>query len=282
LIGLFGGFFIVPLYALVQQRSEPSHVSRVIAGNNILNALFMVISAAVAIILLKRGLGIPQLFLVMAVLNAAVAVYIFSLVPEFLMRFIVWLLIHTVYRLRVEGLDNIPDEGPVVLVCNHVSYVDSLVIASGCRRPVRFVMDHNIFRIPVLNFVFRTAGAIPIAPTKVDPKMLQAAYERIAEYLQQGEVVCIFPEGRITADGKMNPFRPGIERILQRNPVPVIPMALRGLWGSFFSRRGGKAMHRFRGLCSRIALVIGEPLEPDQVSAASLQESVAMLRGVWQ
>ncbi|MBS1248007.1 MAG: transporter, partial [Proteobacteria bacterium] len=161
LIGMFGGFFIVPLYALVQQRSEPSHLSRVIAGNNILNAVFMVAAAIIAVIMLDRGLNIPQLLLLMAIFNAAVAVYIFGLVPEFLMRFIVWLLVNIGYRLKTRGLEYIPDEGPAVVVCNHVSFMDALVVVGCCRRPIRFVMDHQIFKIPLLNFVFRTAGAIP-------------------------------------------------------------------------------------------------------------------------
>jgi len=283
LIGLFGGFFIVPLYALVQQRSEASHRSRIIAGNNILNAFFMVISALVAIVLLNRGFNIPQLFLVIAVFNAAVAIYIYSLVPEFLMRFIVWILVNIMYRLRTEGLERIPDEGPAVLTCNHVSFMDALVIAGCCHRPVRFVMDHRIFKLPILSFVFRTAGAVPIAPARENPLMLERAYERIAEYLDAGDVVCIFPEGKITTDGELNPFRSGIERIIKRNPVPVIPMALRGLWGSFFSRKGGAAMKRLpRRFWSKIALAIGAPIAPEQVDAAGLQTIVADLRGDWK
>jgi len=284
LLGLFGGFYIVPLYALVQQRSEPSHRSRIIAANNILNALFMVVSAAMAIALLNAGLSIPQLFLVIAVMNAAVALYIYSLVPEFLMRFIVWMLIHTFYRIRKQGLEHIPDAGPVVLVCNHVSFVDALVIAGCIRRPVRFVIDHRIYKVPVLNFVFRTAGAIPIAPGREDPEMLARAYDRISRYLEEGEVVCIFPEGALTADGEVRTFRPGIAKIIRRNPVPVIPMALQGLWGSFFSRKGGAAMKGKlpRPLFYRIGLTLGPPVSPAEVRAAGLRERVAALRGDWK
>jgi 1-acyl-sn-glycerol-3-phosphate acyltransferase len=281
LLGLFGGFYIVPLYALVQQRSEPSHRSRVIAANNILNALFMVVSAIMAILILNAGLSIPQLFLVVAAMNAVVSLYIYSLVPEFLMRFIVWMLIHTLYRIRKEGLEHIPDTGPVVLVCNHVSFVDALVIAGCIRRPVRFVIDHRIYKVPVLNFVFRTAGAIPIAPAREDPEMLARAYDRISRYLEEGEVVCIFPEGGLTLDGEIRTFRPGIVKIIRRNPVPVIPMALRGLWGSFFSRKGGAAMKGKlpRPLFYKIGLVLGPPVPPAEVRTADLRERVAALRG---
>ena len=284
LLAMFGGFYSVPLYALIQTRCEPSHRARIIAANNILNALFMIVSALLAAVLLGNGMSIPELFLVTAVLNALVAIYIFSLVPEFLMRFLVWMLIHTVYRLEQAGVENIPDHGPAVIVCNHVSFVDPLVIAAACPRPVRFVMDHNIFRIPLLNFIFRTGRAIPIASAKEDPAMLEAAYEQIARALADGDLVVLFPEGRITDTGDMYPFKPGIRLIIERTPVPVIPMALQGLWGSFFSRHAGRAMSRFpsRGLLSKIGLVAGAPLPADAATPELLQQQVARLRGSWQ
>jgi len=283
LIGLFGGFFIVPLYALVQQRTEASHLSRVIAGNNILNALFMVFSALLAIVLLGAGLTIPQLFLVTALMNAAVAIYIYSLVPEFLMRFLTWILIHTLYRIDKEGLEHIPEQGAAILACNHVSFFDPLVISGCIRRPVRFVMYYKIYQIPGLNFIFRTAGAIPIAGAKENPEILAAAWRRIDETLQAGELLCIFPEGGITRDGELQTFRPGIERALKETPVPVVPMALRGMWGTFFSRHGGAAMSRFpHRLWSKIALKVGEPLPPAAVTAAQVQQAVLALRGDWR
>ncbi|MCR4300424.1 MAG: MFS transporter [Sulfuricaulis sp.] len=283
LIGLFGGFYIVPLYALVQHRSDVGQRSRIIATNNILNALFMVASALAAIGLLAAGLTIPQLLLAMALFNAVVAIYIYSLVPEFLMRFLVWLLIHSLYRVEKSGLERIPDEGPAVLVCNHVSLVDALVIGGCVRRPVRFVMYYKIFRVPILNFVFRTARAIPIAGSKEDPQRMEQAFDEISRALRQGDVICIFPEGKLTEDGEMNPFRPGILRILERDPVPVIPIALRGLWGSYFSRYGGKAMRGLpRGLFAKIGLVVGAPAPPAEVQLDSLQQAVLTLRGDWK
>jgi hypothetical protein len=283
LVGVFGGFYIVPLYTLIQTRSEPSERSRIIAGNNILNALFVVAAAGMAIGLLNLGMSIPQLFLAAALLNAAVAIYIYTLVPEFLMRFLIWLLVHTVYRLDKSGMEHIPDSGPAVLVCNHVSYVDGLVIAAACPRPVRFVMDHQVFKIPVLSFVFRTGRAIPIAPAREDPAALERAYDEIARALEEGDVVCIFPEGKITYDGNLNPFRPGITRIVQRTPVPVVPLALRGLWGSFFSRRGGAAMTQWgriaKRIYSRIALVAAPPVPAKDVTPEALQAVVLGLRG---
>jgi 1-acyl-sn-glycerol-3-phosphate acyltransferase len=281
LIGLFGGFYIVPLYALIQIRSEPSHRSRIIAGNNILNALFMVAAAGIAIGLFSAGLTIPQLLLATALSNAVVALYIYRLVPEFLMRFIVWLLIHSVYRLKKEGIENIPEEGAAVIVCNHVSFVDALVIMAASPRPIRFVMDHHIFKIPVLNFVFREGRAIPIASAKVDPALLDKAYDKVAQALEAGDLVGIFPEGRITDTGELYPFRKGITRIVERTPVPVVPMALKGLWGSFFSRKDGSAMTRpfRRGLFSKVSLAVAAPVAPAAATPEALQEIVAHLRG---
>jgi MFS family permease len=161
LLAMFGGFYSVPLYALIQNRCAPSHRARIIAANNIMNALFMVVASLMTAALLHAGLSLPQLYLVVGLMNACVALYIYLLVPEFLMRFIVWLLIHSVYRLEKSGLERIPDEGPAVIVCNHVSFVDALVIAAACRRPIRFVMDHRIFGLPILSFVFRTGRTIP-------------------------------------------------------------------------------------------------------------------------
>ena len=280
LLGMFGGFYIVPLYALIQERSEAAYRSRIIAANNILNAIFMVASAGIALGLLKAGLTIPQLFLITGLMNAAVALYIYLLVPEFLMRFLAWILIHTFYRVDKEGLEHIPAEGPCVIVCNHVSFVDAVVIAACVPRPIRFVMDHQIFSLPVLNFIFRTMRAIPIAPAKEDPTMKERAFEDAAKALKAGEIVCIFPEGAITSTGELLRFRPGLQRILEQAPVPVVPMALRGLWGSFFSRvSNGKAMRRFRGVFSRIALVAGAPIAPANATPEILQEVVLALRG---
>jgi 1-acyl-sn-glycerol-3-phosphate acyltransferase len=280
LLGAFGGFYTVPLYALIQSRSAPSHRSRIIAANNIMNALFMVASAGIAIGLLKAGLSIPELFLVVALLNAAVAVYIYALVPEFLMRFLAWLLVHTFYRVEKEGLERIPEEGACVLVCNHVSYVDAVVIAACVRRPVRFVMDHRIFANPLLSFIFRTMRTIPIAPAKEDAAMKERAFADVAEALRNGEIIGIFPEGKLTDTGELNPFRPGIRQIIDTTPVPVVPLALRGLWGSFFSRcTNGRAMRRWRGMFSRIALVAAAPVPPREVSLEGLQATVLALRG---
>lgn len=280
-LGLFGGFFIVPLYALIQTRSQVEIRARIIASNNILNALFMVLGALAASALLGAGLSIPALFGVAAVCNAAVAVYIYKLVPEFLLRFVVWMLIHSVYRLEKRGVEHIPDEGAAVLVCNHVSFVDALILAAACQRPIRFVMDYRIFRWPVLSFVFRAGRAIPIASEKEDAALKARAFDEVSRALAAGELVCIFPEGNVTASGELQPFRPGVTQIITRDPVPVIPMALSGLWGSIFSRKGGSVLSKpwkvrpFR----KIRLQVSAPVAPVDATLKGLQDVVANLRG---
>jgi 1-acyl-sn-glycerol-3-phosphate acyltransferase len=280
LLGLFAGFFIVPLFALVQSRTPGGELSRVIAGNNIINAVFLVAAAIFAFGTLAAGLTIPQLFLVTALLNAAVTLWIFLLVPEFLMRFVDWLLISVLYRVRVDGLERIPEEGPALLVCNHVSFMDALIIMGSVRRPVRFVMYYKIFKVPVLRFVFRAAKAIPIAGGKENPKLMARAFDDIDAALADGELVCIFPEGGLTLDGEIAPFRPGVEKILARRPVPVIPMALRGLWRSMWSRRDSKLgrarlPRRFR---AHVQLSTGAPMTASS-NAEAMETAVRGLRG---
>jgi len=280
LLGAFGGFYSVPLYALIQNRTERAHLSRVIAANNIINALFMVAAALLAIALLAYGMSIPQFYLILALLNAIVAIYIFTLLPEFLMRFLVWILVNLLYRVRSTGLENVPERGPAILVCNHVSFVDALLVGGSVRRPVRFVMYYKIFQNPLLRFIFKTAKAIPIASAKEDEKLLAEAFERIDRELEEGHIVCIFPEGGITRDGEIQHFRPGVERIIERRAVPVIPIALGGIWGSWFSRQTGGGLRKIPGrLWARVSVRFGEPVPPQDASAAGLELLVRTLRG---
>lgn len=283
LIGVFGGFFIVPLYALVQQRTPRETTSRVIAANNILNAVFIVVAALFGALMLEAGLSIPQLLLLTGVLNAFVAAYIYGLVPEFLLRFLCWLLVHFVYRLDKRGLDNIPDEGPALLICNHVSFADALVVSAACRRPIRFIMEAGIFKVPVLSTVFRGMKAIPVASAKEDPQTYERAFQTVATELRDGNLVCIFPEGRLTADGEIGDFRPGMLRILKETPVPVVPLALSGLWRSMFSRKETSIWRRWpRRLWPKIALRVGTPVPATDATLDTLRNRVVALRGAWQ
>ncbi|CBL44573.1 Phospholipid/glycerol acyltransferase [gamma proteobacterium HdN1] len=280
-IGIFGGFYIVPLYAMVQARSAPESRSRIIASLNIFNAVFMVVSAIAGVLLLGVAkLSILQFFLILALMNVVVAGYIYTVIPEFTMRFLIWMITHTMYRVTHKDLGNIPEEGACVVVCNHVSYMDALLIAGACRRPIRFVMFKPIYDLPVLNFIFRTGKAIPIHSRQSDPETYERAFASISRELQDGEVVCIFPEGKLTTTGEIDEFKNGVEKILAQNPVPVVPMALRGLWGSFFSHKDGSALTRMpRRFWSRVQIVAGDAIPAEKARATFLQEQVQALRG---
>jgi 1-acyl-sn-glycerol-3-phosphate acyltransferase len=284
LLSLFAGLYSVPMYALIQLRSQPTHRARIIAANNILNALFMIASSVLAGLLLKAGCDVPQIFLLTGIANAVVALYIFLLVPEYLLRFVAWVLSHVVYRFRIRGERHIPVEGPALLACNHVSFVDAVLLMAASPRPIVFVMDHRIFRTPVLGWLFRLAKAIPVAPQKEDPAVYEAAFERAAQVLRDGDLLLIFPEGAITRDGELQEFKAGIAKILERARAdgidpPVVPMALTNLWGSFFSRVEGRAMAKpfRRGFWSRVGLEVGEPMPASAAQPAALRERVAAL-----
>ncbi|WP_045737654.1 MFS transporter [Xanthomonas sp. MUS 060] len=293
-IGLCAGLFVVPLFALIQSRTPKAEISRVIAGLNIQNALFIVLAAAIGIALQlpqlslfglripMPGLSIPQVFLALAIANALIALWIFSIVPEFLMRFLSWLMVRALYRLRTHGIEqHVPDAGPALIVCNHVSYMDALVLAASLPRPVRFVMYYRIFNLPVMRWIFRTARAIPIAGAREDPILLERAFDAIDAALAEGELVCIFPEGTLTKDGQIGAFKSGVEKILARRAVPVVPMALRNMWSSMWSRRDSRlgrmrVPRRFR---APIEVIADTPIAGTQASAALLEAQVRGLRG---
>jgi 1-acyl-sn-glycerol-3-phosphate acyltransferase len=242
----------------------------------------MVLSSFMLVGLLAAAVSIPGIFLILAMLNIAVAIYIYTVIPEFLLRFVAWCLANIMYRVRVEHPERIPVQGAAVMTANHASFIDWLLIASASPRPVRFVMDAEYSRLPLIRFLFRNAKVIPIAPASADPEFLERAYERIAEELAVGELVCVFPEGGISSDGELAPFRRGIEHIVERTRVPVVPVALVGLWGSYFSRKGGRAMTRpFRRFWSRVEIKVGEEIAPEAVTAQVVAERVAELGG-WE
>jgi 1-acyl-sn-glycerol-3-phosphate acyltransferase len=277
-VGCCGGLYIVPLYAMVQQRAPPAALARVLAANSCLNALFMVAAALLGAAVLATGASVPQLLLLTALLNAGVAAYIYSLVPEFLLRFVAWLLVHTLYRLDERGLQNIPERGAALLVCNHVSLVDALVISAACRRPIRFVMENAIFRAPLINVLARGMKAVPIAPAKEDREVYEHAFATVARELAAGELVCIFPEGRLTTDGEIAEFRPGLMRILAQTPVPVVPLALSGLWGSLFSHRGaGRWAALLHSLSGRIRIAAGPAVAAHEATPELLRARVLAL-----
>ena len=279
LLSLFAGLYSVPMYALIQMRSQPSHRARIIAANNILNALFMIVSSLIVGALLAANFTIPQVFLITGLLNAVVAFYIFMLVPEYLLRFVAFVLTRVVYRFKVRGDEHIPAEGAAILVCNHVAFVDPVLLMAASPRPIRFIMDAKIFATPVLGWFFKLAKAIPITSQRDDPAVYEAAFAKAREVLDDGDLLCIFPEGGLTRDGELGEFKGGVMKLLESNPVPVIPLALQNLWGSYFSRVDGAAMSRpfRRGWFSPVALVAGDAVPASSVTPAGLREKVSGL-----
>lgn len=276
MIGIFGGFYTVPLYALIQKRTEKEYMSRIIAANNMLNALFMVVNAGVVIALFSIGLTIPEIFLTMSIFSAVISIYIYKQVPEFFIRFVIWMLSHTMYRVKHHNIDNLPEEGACIIASNHVSFIDALLLGGAFKRPVRFVMYEPIYKIPVLNSFFKAVKAIPIDSKEKNPAVYDAAFKEIKALLENGEVLCIFPEGKLTDNGEMSTFKNGIEKIVKDTPVPVLPCAITGLWGSLFSRK-----HKIRyprPKWSKVEITVGDLVKPEQVKAEDLFQTISMLK----
>lgn len=274
------GLFIVPMYAFIQTRSEESQRSRTIAANNIVNAIFMVLAGVMAAAMILLGYSVVAIFKVAAILNLLVTIYILSVVPEFFLRLLSWVLVHSVYRIKKSDLHHIPDKGPALLVCNHVSFIDPALILAVGPRPIRFVMYHTFYDLPVAKKLFQALNSIPIAGKGQNPELLDKAFDEIAKALDDGELVCVFPEGGITHDGEMAKFQPGVDKILRRTPVPVVPLAIRGLWGTWFSRHKGRAMSGFpKAFMKRLSIVGGEAIAPEDANRINLYERVLALRG---
>ncbi|WP_412497782.1 MFS transporter [Vibrio furnissii] len=282
LLGASGGVFIVPLYALMQQRAKETERAQVIAALNIYNSLFMVCSAILGIICLTLlDLTIPHLFVLLSVMNLLLAAYLFLQVPIFVVRFLVWALTHTIYRVRHKNLSKLPEHGGALIVCNHVSYMDALLLSGACPRLIRFVMEEDYANLPVLRRFLKRAGVIPISANS--RTSIRRAFAEVEQALQDGHLVCIFPEGRLTADGNMNEFMRGIDIILRRSPVPVIPMAIKGLWGSFFSRYHGRACKGLpRRFWSHVEIEAGDAVMAGEATTELMHEKVATLRGDWK
>lgn len=281
LLGISGGVFIVPLFASMQRLAAPEERSRVIAGNNIVNAAFMVGASVFAGGLLAAGVSLSWIVALAGLLNLVVFGLVVRRLQTDMLRRTFRTLVTTMYRIDMEGFDrHLPDNGPALVAANHVSLLDGIFLGALAKRPIRFVMDHRWANRPLLRHLFRAAKVIPIASRKEDPQALKKAFAAIHEALERGEVVGIFPEGALTRDGEMQGFRPGIEKILAKTPVPVVPVALGGFWGSFFSHAGGtagaKAPRRF---WSQIQLRAGEALDGGRLSAGSLEE---VIRGMKQ
>ena len=280
MIAFSAGLFIVPLYAFLQTRSDESQRSRVIAVNNIYNSIFMVAAGIMGMLMFHFGFTVLQIFKVAAVLNLLATIYILTVMPEFFLRLVSWLLVHSIYRVKKQDLSHIPTQGAALVVCNHVSFVDPALLLGVLPRPARFVMWHGFYELPIVGNVFKWLNSIPIGNSRSRPELVDEAFDKIADALDNGELVVIFPEGGITGDGELKKFQPGIDKIISRTPVPVVPMAIRGMWGTWLSRKRGRAMKGLpTSFMKQLTVTAGEAVPAPQANRVLMQEKVLKLRG---
>jgi len=283
LIGIFGGAFALPMYTELQQASSLENRARIISINNVINAVFMVTSAILAIgILGVLQFQLSTYLVVISILNLIYAVFVFTRTPVQSLRFLAEVFSRLFYRIESEEVAQLPEEGPALLVCNHVSYADPVVIFGASKRPIRFIMAKEIRNKAPFNLVFQASRTLAICSPLEDRKTYEETIREAANSLRNGELVMIFPEGRLSPDGEIGTFRRGVEKLLENAPVPVYPMAIRGIWGSFFSHGNGPALRSGFHLRLRrraIQLKVGMAIPPEEVNALILQGHVETLRG---
>ncbi|MGH9255588.1 MAG: acyl-[ACP]--phospholipid O-acyltransferase [Vicinamibacterales bacterium] len=238
LLGLSGGLFIVPLNALLQQKAGAAERGQLIATNNFLNNAGVLLASGVLWLLHDRLLLAPsQIVLLFGVVTLAANAYVLSILPNFLIRFSLWLLTHTIYRIRIEGQEHVPFRGPALLVCNHLSHIDGFLVGACVQRFIRFMVYRPYYEMRGVHWLMRKMNAIPVSASRKD---VIASLERAREELRNGHVVCIFAEGAISRTGNLLPFKRGFERIVEGLDVPVIPVHLDRVWGSIFSFEQGR------------------------------------------
>jgi acyl-[acyl-carrier-protein]-phospholipid O-acyltransferase / long-chain-fatty-acid--[acyl-carrier-protein] ligase len=260
-LGFFGGFFIVPVSAILQHRPSKEQKGAILAAAGWLSWVGILVAAGFYwVVAAALQLGPRGVFLIGALMTLAATVYVVWLLPDSLVRFVFWVLTHTVYRIRVEGRDNIPSKGGALFVCNHLSLVDALLLLASTDRHVRFIMFKGIYEQPWIKPFARILRAIPIS-SELRPREMLTALRTASEAIQSGDVVCIFAEGQITRIGQMLPFRRGFERIMKDVEAPIIPVALDGVWGSIFSFQSGRFVWKMpRQIPYRVRVHFGKAL----------------------
>jgi len=273
LLGFFGGFYNVPVNAIIQHRPDADKKGKVIATAALLSWVGILLASAVYYLLtVPLHLKSPQIFLFGALLSLAGTIYCVKLMPDSLVRLVLWMLTKTVYRIRIEGRDNIPEKGGALFVSNHVSFVDALLLMASTDRQIRFLMHRHYYELWWIKPFTKMLGLIPIA-SEQGPRELVHSLRAAGEVIRSGEVMCIFAEGKITRTGELDEFHRGYERIMKDVNAPIVPIALAGVWGSIFSFEGGKFFwkwpHKFP---YKVTVRYGNPLPPtatpDEVRAA--------------
>jgi len=245
---------------LIQHRPLPERKGGVIAAANLLSFVGIFLAAGAYYLMAWLGLTPPQIFLVSAVLTLGATIYVVVLLPDALIRLLLWLLTHSVYRIRVEGRDNIPERGGALFVCNHMSFVDALLLIAATDRPIRFIFFKGIYDKPYIKPFAKILRCIPIS-SQLRPREMIHSLRTATEAIQAGEVVCIFAEGQITRIGQLLPFRRGFERIMKGVDAPIIPVNLDGVWGSIFSFEKGRFLWKLpRRIPYPVTVSFGRPM----------------------
>jgi acyl-[acyl-carrier-protein]-phospholipid O-acyltransferase/long-chain-fatty-acid--[acyl-carrier-protein] ligase len=280
--GLFGGFYIVPISAMLQHRPGRDQKGGVLATANLVSWVGIAMSAVIFYGLSSvLKLSPPHIFLVIAGATLAATIYLLYLLPDALLRFVLWLATNTIYKIRIVGRDNIPAKGGALFVCNHLSFADALLLIAATDRPIRFLMFKNIYESRWVKPFAKILGAIPVS-SEQRPRELIHALQTASDAIRAGEVVCIFAEGQITRLGQLLPFQRGLERIMKDVEAPIIPVALDGVLGSPTSFERGRMRRLPERLPHPVTVSFGAPLPPS-TKAVTVREAVqALIADAWQ
>jgi acyl-[acyl-carrier-protein]-phospholipid O-acyltransferase/long-chain-fatty-acid--[acyl-carrier-protein] ligase len=278
LLGFFGGFFAVPVNALIQHRPKPEDKGGVIAAANFWSFVGIFIAAgAYNIFSTKLHQTAAGIFFDGALLTLFMTGYCIYLLPDSLLRLLLWMITHTIYRIRVEGRDNIPETPGALFVANHMSLIDALLLQASTDRPIRFLMFKDIYELPYVKPFAKMMRAIPIS-SQLRPRDMILSLREASDSIRAGEVVCIFAEGQITRIGQMLPFRRGMERIMKGIDAPIVPVNLDGLWGSIFSYERGRFVWKLpRSIPYPVTISFGKPM-PATATPFEVREAVQELQ----
>jgi acyl-[acyl-carrier-protein]-phospholipid O-acyltransferase/long-chain-fatty-acid--[acyl-carrier-protein] ligase len=277
-LGFFSGFFAVPINALIQHRPEPERKGGVIAAANLLSFVGIALQPVAQFLLIRFGHPSPsKVFLLAGLLTLVATAYAAWLVPDSLLRLLLWLGTHSMYRIRVEGRDNIPERGGALFVSNHISFLDALLVLASTDRQVRFLMARDDYELPFIRPFVKILGVIPVSPEQ-RPRELVRSLGEASQAIASGQVVCIFAEGQISRIGQLLPFRRGLERIMEGLEVPIVPLCLDGVWGSIFSFERGRFLWKFpHRIPYPVTVTYGRPLAPT-ATAAEVRQAVQELQ----
>jgi acyl-[acyl-carrier-protein]-phospholipid O-acyltransferase/long-chain-fatty-acid--[acyl-carrier-protein] ligase len=282
-LGFFGGFFIVPISALLQHRPARDQKGGVLAAANLISFLGIFLASGVFYLFASvLKFSAPEIFLVVACATFAAAIYLLILLPDALLRFGLWCLTNTIYKIRVVGRDNIPAKGGALFVCNHLSFADALLLIASTDRPIRFLMFKDIYESRWIKPFAKILRAIPISSDQ-RPRELIQSLQVAGDAIRNGEVVCIFAEGQITRIGQLLEFRRGFERIMKNQDAPIIPVALDGVLGSPTSFEHGRMVRHFPDhIPHRVTVSFGAPM-PTTAGPVEVREAVQnLIAEAWQ